>query len=421
MTGTIDDVEAWEVLDSRGDPTVRVAVTSGSDRAVFTVPAGASTGTHEAHELRDGDDRFDGRGVRRAVENVTDELAPAVRGHDVTDQRGVDEVLAEADGTASLERLGANAVLGVSGAVLRAGAAVTDQPLYEYVADGREPTMPCPMVNLFSGGLHARGGFELQDVLLVPLGAPDVGSAIERVWDVRRVARDALLDADEQPLVADEGGFAPPVTSIDEALAHAVECVEAAGYDPGADVALALDVAALHFYEPARDVYVLDGGETELDPAEMRARVSEWVSEYPVVSVEDPLAEDEWEEWARLAADLPDGVQLLGDDLIATNRERLVRARDEGAANAVLVKPNQAGTMTRALDVVETAQESGFAPVVSARSGETSDETIADVAVGRGAGQIKIGSLARSERLSKYNRLLGIERRSEFRLASPFR
>ena len=417
---TIDGVEAWEVLDSRGDPTVRVAVASGGHRAVFTVPAGASTGTHEAHELRDGGDRFGGKGVRRAVENVRDELAPAVRGRDVTDQRGVDEVLTETDGTPNLERLGANAVLGVSGAVLRAGAAVTDQPLYEYVVEG-EPTMPRPMVNLFSGGLHARGGFELQDVLLVPLAASDFREAIACVWDVRRVARDALLDAGEQPLVADEGGFAPPVSSIDEALTHAVECIEAAGYDPGTDVALALDVAALHFYEASRDVYVLDGGETELGPEGMRARVTEWVSEYPVVSVEDPLAEDSWAEWARLVDELPDGVQVLGDDLIATNRERLRRARDAQAANAVLVKPNQAGTVTRALDVIETAQRFGFAPVVSARSGETCDDTIADVAVGRGAGQIKIGSLARSERLSKYNRLFGIEHRNEFPLASPFR
>jgi enolase len=418
----ITAVDAWEVLDSRGDPTVRVRVEAGDASGQFTVPAGASTGAHEAVERRDGGDRYGGRGVREACAAVRDELAPVVVGRPVTDQTGVDEALADRDGTESLSTLGANAVLGVSGAVAHAAADATDRPLYDVLAPDSGPgAMPLPMVNILSGGLHAAADLPIQDFLAVPVGADTYPDALETAWEVRRAAgrrigaerrsaesRTLSGDGEHPPPVADEGGFVPPVDGADAAFDLLVDAVRDAGYTPGQEVAIAVDVAATHFYNADRDRYVLAGD--ALDRDAMIDRVADWIDAYPVVSVEDPLAEDDWTGWERLADRVGDRVQLLGDDLLATNGARLARAVDAGAANAALIKPNQAGTITRTRRVLEAAQDAGWAPVVSARSGETCDATIADLAVGLDAGQIKIGSLARSERLAKYNRLLGIDR-----------
>jgi enolase len=424
---SVEAVDAWEVLDSRGDPTVRVRVDTPDASGTFTVPAGASTGTHEAVERRDGGDRYGGCGVREAVGAVREELAPVVEGRSVTDQRGIDEALVDRDGTDDCSRLGANAVLGVSGAVAHAAAAATDRPLYASLAGPDGPgDLPMPMINVLSGGLHAAAGLPIQDVLVVPAGAETYPEAIETAWGVRRAAADRIGDGvergstgsrpeaddgDHPPPVADEGGFVPPVSDADAAFELLLGAIRDAGFVPGSDVALAVDVAATHFYDPDRDRYHL--GDDALDRAAMIDRVAAWVDDYPLVSVEDPLAEDDWTGWTRLADRVGDRVQLLGDDLLATNPDRLQRAVDAGAANAALVKPNQAGTITRARRVVEAAQATDWAPVVSARSGETCDATIADLAVGRDAGQIKVGSLARSERLAKYNRLLGIDRDSD--------
>jgi enolase len=418
---TITGVDAWEVLDSRGDPTVRVAVDVegergvGDERGVFTVPAGASTGAHEATERRDGGDRYGGRGVRGAVEAVREELGRVVRGMDATDQRGIDAALEECDGRADLSRLGANAVLGVSGAVARAAAAAREVPPYAHLADlaGREPgCLPLPMVNLLSGGLHATGGIEIQDFLVVPVGAESYPEALETTHAVRSALRERIVDDGGRPLVADEGGFAPPLESVDDAFALLESAVRDTGHEPSReDVAFAVDVAATHFHDAERGWYRLESVDRELDREGMLDLVAGWVERYPLVSVEDPLSEDDWDGFGALRDRLAGTkVQVLGDDLLATNRERVERAVAEDAASAVLVKPNQAGTLTRTLDVLETAREAGLATVVSARSGETCDSTIADLAVGVDAGQIKIGSLARSERLAKYNRLLGIDR-----------
>lgn len=416
----ITDVTAWEVLDSRGNPTVRARVDTRSGSGVFTVPAGASTGEHEAVERRDGAERYDGLGVTDAVAAVNDELAEVVVGRDATDQEAVDGAMAAYDGTDALAAVGANAVLPVSGAVAHAASAVVGKPLHEYLADSRgcEGSMPTPMVNVVSGGLHAEGGIEIQDVLAVPRGATTYSEALETAWDVRHAVRSLVVEAGHRPLVADEGGFAPPMAEIGEAFELVVDGIERAGYTPGEDVALAVDVAASHFYDA--DAYRLESVGRTLDREDLISLVVEWTETYPVVSIEDPLAEDDWRGWARLADRLPDDVQLLGDDLLVTNRDRLARATEDDLVSAVLVKPNQAGTLTRAMDVVSDAKAAGVAPVVSARSGETCDTTIADLAVGLDAGQIKIGSLARSERLAKYNRLLEIERTTDLRSRNPF-
>jgi enolase len=405
---TIEAIDAWEVLDSRGNPTVRARVHTPDGSGTFTVPAGASTGSHEAVEVRDGGDRFGGLGVTEAVEAVEAELEPAVVGRNVTEQAAIDEALLEADGTEDLSRLGANAVLGVSGAVARTAAAVRDEPLYTYLAPEEPGAIPRPMVNILSGGLHAHGGVEIQDFLVVPRGADTYEEAIETVWTVRRAVRDRIEERGVRPLVADEGGFSPPMEGIEEAFELLRAGILDAGFEPATDdVAFAVDVAATHFYDEDAERYRLETDGVSLDREGMIDRVLGWTESYPIVSIEDPLFEDDWAGWRKLAGRL-DGVQLLGDDFLVTDRDRLGRAIESGAASAVLVKMNQAGTITRTLGVIERAQEAGLSPVVSARSGETCDSTMADLAVARGAGQLKVGSLARSERLAKYNRLFEI-------------
>ena len=423
----ITDTDAWEVLDSRGDPTVRVAIEVDTDhRGVFTVPAGASTGEHEAVEKRDGGTRYDGRGVRQALRAIRTELAPVALGRDPREQSELDAALIERDTTSDLARLGANAVLGVSGAVAHAAADAKDVPLYHHLAEiapdatpvPEEPSespgrLPLPMVNILSGGLHAEGSIEIQDFLVVPVGAGSFPEAIEMVWDVRQAVRDHIIDTGYRPLVADEGGFAPPLEAIKDGFDLLEVGVHKAGYESGTDIAFAVDIAASHFYDAEASVYRLESLNRTLNSEEMSDFVAGCIEKYPLVSVEDPLDENDWEGWQHL----PKDVQLLGDDLLATNRERLNHAIETNAANAVLVKPNQAGTITRTMRVITEARTAGFAPVVSARSGETCDSTIADLAVALDAGQIKIGSLARSERLAKYNRLLEIAHRTDHEFA----
>lgn len=413
----ITGVDAWEVLDSRGDPTVRVTVSVERGHGVFTVPSGASTGTHEAVERRDGGERYGGKGVVGAAEAVRGELAPSVVGMDATDQHAVDAVLVDRDGTENLSNLGANAVLGVSCAVARAVADARGEPLYRTLTDGEPGMIPRPMVNVLSGGLHARGGIEIQDLLVVPIGAETYPEALETAWSVRDAVRERIETDGERPLIGDEGGYAPPIDTIDDAFELLERCIREAGHRPSRDdVAFAVDVAATHFYDEADRSYVLSSRDRTLDREEMISLIAGWTDRYPVVSVEDPLAEDDWEGWIQLAEKL-NGVQLLGDDLLVTNATRIDRAAEVGAANAALVKLNQAGTVTRTLEAIETARDVGFATVISARSGETCDTTIADLAVAVDGGQIKIGSLARSERLAKYNRLLEIDRERDATLS----
>jgi enolase len=408
------------VLDSRGNPTVRAEVVTKGASGRFTVPAGASTGRFEAVERRDGGDRYGGMGVRQAVAAIEDELTEIVVGRDVTDQAGLDAALERADGTENFSRLGANAVLAVSGAGLHTASAAAEQPLHQYVAEQYDitPSLPTPMVNVLSGGLHAEGGIEIQDFLAVPHDVGSIAAGLETVWAVRDAVRRAIVEDGHRPLVADEGGFAPPLDGIGDAFGLLLSGIERAGYVPGEEVSIAVDVAASHFYDQGTERYCLKSVDRRLTREEMIALIVEWTEKYPVCSVEDPLAEDDWTGWGRLA-DRLDGVQLLGDDLLVTARERLQRAVDVGAANAVLVKPDQAGTIARAVDVVQSARDAGLKTVISARSGETCDTTIADLAVGLDAGQIKIGSLARSERLAKYNRLLEIERDGELATRDP--
>ena len=413
----VRDVTAREVLDSRGDPTVRVRVETDGAAGTFTVPSGASTGRHEAVERRDGGDRYGGRGVRGAVRAVAEELGPAVVGTEVTAQRAIDELLVERDGTEDLSRLGANAVLGVSGAVARAASAARDEPLYAYLADGEPGPVPRPMVNLLSGGAHAPGGLAVQDLLAVPTGARTYEGALETVWSVREALKELIRDRGHRPLVADEGGFAPPVASVEAAFDLLLSSVRSAGYVPGEEVSFGIDVAASQFHDGGE--YAFAGPGRCLDRSGMIDLVTGWIESYPIVSVEDPLDEDDWRGWRELYERMGDRVQLVADDLVVTNGARLERAVAEQAANAVLVKPNQAGTITRALDVLDDARGAGWRAIVSARSGETADTTIADLAVARHADRIKIGSLARSERLAKYNRLLEISGAVDTGFADP--
>jgi len=412
-------IKAREILDSRGSPTLEADVElDGGAWGRGMVPAGASTGRHEALELRDGDPaRYGGRGVLRAVANVREVVAPALVGREAEPQQGVDARLLELDGTPGKSRLGANAILAVSLAVARAVAAARRIPLYRYFAeicpDRPAPRLPLPMVNILSGGLHTgaseeRRNLDVQDFLAVPVGASTYGQALEWSVGVHRAMR-ALLDEGNYALtgVADEGGFAPRLPSNRAALELMGEAFLRAGLRPRADVAIALDIAATHFYRDGRYQFVVE--KRTLDAAAMVDLLAEWHARFPILSIEDGLAEDDWDGWRALTARLGGRCQLVGDDLFTTNPERLARGISEGAANAVLVKMNQIGTITETLRVVAEARSAGYRVVISARSGETEDDSLADLAVGSAAGQIKVGSVTRSERLAKYNRLLRIE------------
>lgn len=420
----ITQCHAREVLDSRGRPTVEVEMASDAGHtALAMVPSGASTGRFEAHELRDGDpERYDGAGVRRAVEHVNVQIAPSLLGLDPTDQFTVDDQLLTLDTSDRKSVLGANAILGASLAALHLGAAVNGQWLYEHVRDlfssWADPAqasppikLPTPMTNMISGGLHAGGNLDFQDVLVMPVGAPDYATGLEWIVRVYRRLGDLLSQSGyEGRLVGDEGGFGPQLPSNRQALEFVVRAIEAAGLRPGVEMSLALDVAATHFYRDGCYVMAATVGE-RLNAEQMVGQLESLVDDFPITSIEDGLAEEDWTGWQMLSARLGQRVQLVGDDLFTTNPERIRWGVKTGVANAVLIKLNQIGTVTEAMRAMQVASDAGLACVVSARSGETEDWTIADLAVGASAGQIKIGSIVRSERLAKYNRLLRIAER----------
>ncbi|HEY1456185.1 MAG TPA: phosphopyruvate hydratase [Candidatus Dormibacteraeota bacterium] len=399
---------ALEVLDSRGNPTIAVTATteSGSGRAI--VPSGASTGAHEAVELRDGDpNRYGGKGVSTAVANVVGEIARRLRGMDVRAQRALDEALIELDGTPNKGRLGANAILGVSLAAAHAGAQAEGVPLYRYLGGDTASLLPLPMANILNGGAHADTSVDLQEFMVCPVGATRFDEAIRAVSEVYHALKGVLKKRRLDTAVGDEGGFAPQLASNEDALRLIVEAIEKAGYEPGADVAIALDPAASEFF--ADGTYTLKGEGRSFQPAALVSLYEDWVSRYPIVSIEDGMAEDDWEGWRLLTERIGDKVQLVGDDLFVTNVSRLKQGIDRGVANSILIKVNQIGTLTETLDAIEMARKAGYSSVISHRSGETEDTTIADLAVATGAGMIKTGAPARSERVAKYNRLLAIE------------
>lgn len=404
----IESVRAREILDSRGNPTVAVQVaTSFGAVEEAMVPSGASTGAYEAVEKRDGDKgRFGGKGVLKAVSAVNEILGPALEGLDATAQREVDQTLIELDGTNNKGNLGANALLGVSLAVARAAATSLGIPLYRYLGGPAASTLPVPMMNVINGGKHAAGALQFQEIMIVPWGAPTFADAVRCGAEIFATLGKTLHDEGQSTLVGDEGGYAPKLDSIDAALALLVRAIERAGYTPGEDVSIALDAASTEFYRDG--AYYPHLPDHAFTAAQMVALYQGLVANYPIVSIEDGLSEDDWEGWQLLTKTLGDKVQLVGDDLYVTNVERLERGIRENAGNAILVKVNQIGTLTETLDAVDMAHKAGFRSVISHRSGETEDTTIADLAVATGAGQIKTGSLARSDRTAKYNRLLGI-------------
>ncbi|MEV8337221.1 phosphopyruvate hydratase [Leucobacter sp. NPDC077196] len=402
----IDAVIAREILDSRGNPTVEVEVGLTDDSVGrAAVPSGASTGAFEAYELRDGEDRYLGKGVTRAVDAVFDELAPAIEGFAADDQRIIDETLKEVDGTPNKERVGANAILGVSLAVAHAAASAAELPLYRYLGGPNASTLPVPLMNIINGGAHADTGVDIQEFMAVPLGAETFSEGLRWGVEVYHALKALLKEQGLATALGDEGGFAPDLPHNAAALDLIVEAIKRAGLEPGRDVAVALDVASTEFFE--NGVYKFEG--QQRTAAEMSAYYADLLDRYPLVSIEDPLAEDDWEGWKHLTDELGDRVQLVGDDLFVTNPERLADGIAQGAANSLLVKVNQIGTLTETLDAVQLAQRSGYTAILSHRSGETEDVTIADLAVATDCGQIKTGAPARSERVAKYNQLLRIE------------
>ena len=405
----IASVRALEVLDSRGNPTVEVAVRlAGGASGLAIVPSGASTGVHEAHELRDGDPRrYGGRGVLDAVANVNGEIADAVLGQHATDQQGLDRLLAALDGTANKSRLGANALLGVSLAAAHAAAAARDLPLYIHIGGEYAHMLPLPQFNVLNGGKHAAGSTDFQEFMLAPVGLPTFREALRAGAEVYQALKRLLAQRGLSTNVGDEGGFAPALSSNVAAVELLVEAIEAAGYRPGADVAIALDPATSELYADGR--YALASEGRSLSSEEMVDLWAAWCERYPIVSIEDGLAEDDWDGWALLTRRLGERLQLVGDDLLVTNSERLERAIEMKAANAILIKVNQIGTLTEAIEATRRALSVGWGAVISHRSGETEDTTIADLAVALGGGQIKAGAPARGERIAKYNRLLRIE------------
>jgi enolase len=407
----ITDVFAREILDSRGNPTVEVEVVldDGSfGRAA--VPSGASTGAFEAVELRDGDvGRYLGKGVATAVENVNTTIADEIVGTDATDQRAVDALLLEIDGSPNKGNLGANAILGVSLAAAKAAAESTELTLYSYVGGANAHVLPVPMMNILNGGAHADNNVDLQEFMVMPVGAPTFAEALRWCAEIYHTLKKVLHDRGLGTGVGDEGGFAPNLASNEDALRIIVEAVEKAGYALGEQIMFALDPASTEFYDAERGVYVLAGEGRELTSAEMVDFWADLVERYPIISIEDGMAEEDWDGWKLLTERLGSKVQLVGDDLFVTNTERLARGIELGVANSILVKLNQIGSLTETLECIEMAKRAGYTCVISHRSGETEDTTIADLAVATNAGQIKTGAPARSDRVAKYNRLLRIE------------
>ncbi|SLN54540.1 phosphopyruvate hydratase [Oceanibacterium hippocampi] len=407
MTAIID-ITGREILDSRGNPTVEVEVTleTGAEGRA-AVPSGASTGAHEAVELRDGGSRYLGKGVEKAVAAVNGEIYDALSGMDAEEQFVIDDTMCTLDGTENKARLGANAILGVSLAVARAAADEIGQPLYRYVGGVSARVLPVPMMNIINGGAHADNPIDFQEFMIMPVAADTMRDAVRMGSEIFHTLRRKLVDAGHNTNVGDEGGFAPNLSSAREALDFILSSIEAAGYKPGDDVMLALDPASTEFFRDGR--YHLDGEGKVLEPQAMAEYYAELVGAYPILSIEDGMAEDDWDGWKALTDAIGDRVQLVGDDLFVTNPVRLARGIESGAANSILVKVNQIGTLTEALAAVDMAHRAAYTAVMSHRSGETEDTTIADLAVATNCGQIKTGSLARSDRLAKYNQLIRIE------------
>jgi enolase len=408
---SIESVKAREVLDSRGNPTVEVEVgldCGGRGRAI--VPSGASTGAHEAVELRDGDKgRYLGKGVQNAVKNVNEIIAKELIGRCSFDQTGIDALLAQLDGTPNKGKLGANAILGVSLAAARASADCLDLPLYRYIGGVNAKTLPTPMMNILNGGQHADNTVDIQEFMIMPVGAPSFREALRMGAEIFHSLKAVLKGRGLNTAVGDEGGFAPDLATNEEAIKVIIEAIEKAGYKPGADVKLALDAAASEFYDAGSKIYKLAGEGASKTAEEMVAYYEMLADKYPLISIEDGLAEDDWAGWKLLTDRLGKRIQLVGDDLFVTNTERLSRGIREGVANSILIKVNQIGSLTETLDAIEMAKKAGYTAIVSHRSGETEDVTIADIVVAANAGQIKTGSLSRTDRVAKYNQLLRIE------------
>ena len=399
-------VFAREIMDSRGNPTVEAEVClEDGAHGTAGVPSGASTGVHEAHELRDGGDRYQGKGVLKAVENVNEEIADELVGFEADDQRLIDQAMIALDGTENKSRLGANAILGVSIAAAKAAAQSAGLPLYRYIGGPNAHILPVPMMNILNGGAHADSGVDVQEFMIAPIGAETFSEALQVGAEVYHSLKSVIKNKGLSTGLGDEGGFAPSVDSTKAALDLIVEAVEKSGYKLGEDIALALDVASSEFYKDGK--YHFEGGEHTAE--EMTKVYAELIEQYPIVSIEDPLDEDDWAGYTTLIAEVGDKVQIVGDDLFATNPTRLQRGIDEKAANALLVKVNQIGTLSETFDAVDLAHRNGFRTMMSHRSGETEDTTIADLAVALGCGQIKTGAPARSERVAKYNQLIRIE------------
>ncbi|HEY2293611.1 MAG TPA: phosphopyruvate hydratase [Thermoanaerobaculia bacterium] len=413
----IEEIVAREILDSRGNPTLEVdCVLDGGVGGRAAVPSGASTGSREALELRDGGKRYQGKGVRKAIANVADEIAPRLRGLDARDQARIDRTLIELDGTPGKSNLGANAMLGASLAVARAAAEASGLPLYAYVGGPAATVLPVPQLNVLNGGAHADNSVDIQEFMLVPIGFDRFSEAIRAGVEIYHTLKGVLKKAGLVTAVGDEGGFAPNLKSNREALDLLVQAIEKAGYKPGTQIALALDVAASELVEKKGKStrYALAGeGRKGLSSSDLIALYREWLDAYPLVSIEDGLAEGDWEGWKEMTAELGKRVQIVGDDLFVTNPEILTRGIAEGLANALLVKVNQIGTLTETLEAVEIAKTHAYANILSHRSGETEDTTIADLAVATRAGQIKTGAPCRTDRVAKYNRLLRIEEELE--------
>lgn len=408
---SIQNIVAREILDSRGNPTVEVDVTT-TDGVLgrAAVPSGASTGAYEAIELRDEDaERYGGKGVTEAVSNVNDEIAPALAGKSVLDQVRLDAALRELDGTPNKRNLGANALLGVSLATAKAAAATLGLPLYRYVGGVHAYVLPVPLMNILNGGRHADNNVDMQEFMIAPVGAATFAEALRMGAETFHRLKGVLHDKGYNTAVGDEGGFAPDLRSNDEAIEVILEAVEQAGYAAGEDVYIALDPATAEMYEDGNYIFWKSDPDTKRSAEDMVTFWSGWVDRYPILSIEDAMDEDDWEGWRLLTDAIGDRVQLVGDDLFVTNTERLTRGIEEGCANSILIKPNQIGTLSETLEAIEMAHKHGFTAVVSHRSGETEDTTIADLAVATGTGQIKTGSASRSDRVAKYNQLLRIE------------
>jgi len=409
LSTIIDEILAREILDSRGNPTIEVEIyLEDGTMGRAAIPSGASTGAFEAVELRDGDqNRYYGKGVLKAVENVNSVIAPEIMGYDATDQLGVDRAMIELDGTPNKGKLGANAILGVSMAAARAAAESLGLPLYQYLGGANAKVLPAPMMNILNGGKHADNNVDIQEFMIMPVGAPSFTEALRMGVEVYHQLKGVMKKKGLSTAVGDEGGFAPTLGSNEEALAVIVEAVTAAGYKPGEDIFLAIDAAATEFYKDGRYVFEAEGkSRTAGEMVEYYAMLAD---KYPIISIEDGLAEEDWEGWAKLTARLGKRIQIVGDDLFVTNTERLARGIKNGVANSILIKLNQIGTITETLDAIEMARQAGYTAVVSHRSGETEDATIADLVVATNAGQIKTGAPCRTDRVAKYNQLLRIE------------